>query len=250
MDELRRAQTGRLFETENSRLIRRFVAAAVRGEICLLHGGPGTQKTFVLSREVVERNRARMNDVIYVYASQEMRTIALQKRIAQALGVYSQIRTAEMLGGAIIRELRRRPQPPAIIVDESQHLTVSVLEFLRELHDRTGCGLVLAGSHTLFDNFMRGRAQLEQWLSRIDHKDSLPGLLEDEVRQIAGRELGNGQPAQLTEKQMKAILDSCTVEDIFARGEDGRVTPRRYLSVRRLVKVLAQAKEDISRTRK
>ncbi len=245
-DELRGGQSGQLFETENFRIIRRYVEAACElGEICLIYGPPGTQKTFVLSHLVRERNRTLKNDAVYVYASQEMRPIALLKRIAQGLGVFSAVKTIEGLLGAIIRELRRRARPPAVIVDEGQHLSVTVLEILRELHDRTGSGLVLAGSHTLFENLLRGRQHLEQWLSRIDHKDPLPGLLEKEVREIAARELGNGRPAQLSEKQLKAILDSCSVDDIFSRGEDGRITPRKYLSVRRLVKLLAQLKQGM-----
>ncbi len=218
MDELRRAHSGQLFETENCRIIRRYVEAACeQGEICLIYGPPGTQKTFVLSHLVMERNRARKNDAIYVYASEAMRPIALLKRIAKGIGVYSAVQSVEMLTGAIVRELRRRTCTPAIIIDEAQHLNITALEILRELHD-----------------------------SRIDHKDPLPGLVEDEVRNIAARELGNGHPAQLNDKQLKAILDSCSVDDIFSRGEDGRVTPRKYLSVRRLVKVLAQLKTSMA----
>ncbi|MCL5743187.1 MAG: AAA family ATPase, partial [Acidobacteria bacterium] len=137
----------------------------------------------------------------------------------------------------------RMERPPVVVMDEAQHLDVHCLEILRELHDRSGCGLVLAGSHNLFENFLRGRQQLEQWLSRIDHKDPLPGLLEDEVAQIATRELSNGQPANLSAKKLKEIVAACRVEDIFGRDAAGKRAAREYLSVRRLVKFLAQVKE-------
>jgi DNA transposition AAA+ family ATPase len=241
--ELHRSQSGHLYETQNWRIIRTYMMAACeRGEVCLLYGPPGTQKTFALSRLVADRNRERRNDAIYVYASQGMRSIALLKRIAQGLGVFSQVRAVEALSAAIVRELLRRQKAPAIIVDEAQHLGVEPLEILRELHDRTGCGLVLAGSHRLFENFLRGRQHLEQWLSRIDHKDPLPGLLAGEIREIASREMGNGHPAELSSEQLKAIFDACAVDDVFSRGEDGRTAPRKYFSVRRLVKFLDQVK--------
>src|SRR5262249_34929036 len=147
-----------LYETKNWSIISAYVSAACeRGEVCLLYGPPGTQKTFVLSRLVSDRNRTRKNDAIYVYASQDMRPIALLKRVAQALGVFSQVKTIEGLTTGIVRELLRRETIPAVIVDEAQHLGVDALELLRELHDRTACGLVLAGSHNLFENFLRGR---------------------------------------------------------------------------------------------
>ena len=65
----------------------------------------------------------------------------------------------------IIDNFARREKPPAVVVDEAQHLTISALEAVRELYDRAGCGIVLAGSHDLFEKFLKSRAQLEQWLA-------------------------------------------------------------------------------------
>ncbi len=234
--------SGRLFVTENYRRIRRYVLAACeRGEICLLYGPPGTQKTFVIEHLVAERNREKKNDAYYVYATVNMRSRALLKRIATASAAVVGSQTNDRLLNGLVRHFRGRSG--SVIVDEAQHLSIETLEILRELHDRSACGLVLAGSHNLYENFLRGRAQLEQWLSRIDRKEPLPGLLEEEVREIAANELGNGQPARFNEKQLKALVEACRVDDIFARGADGKPAPRKYLSVRRLVKVLAQHKE-------
>lgn len=235
--------SGPLFVTENYRRIRKYFLSAVeRHEICLLYGPPGTQKTFVLEHLVAERNREKKNDALYVYASARMTRLAVLKRTARAAGATVCTLTIDRLINGLVHHFRGRPGPPAIVVDEAQHLTVDALEVLRELYDRSGCGLMLAGSHNLFENFVRGRAQLEQWLSRIDHKDPLPGLLETEVREIAVRQLGNGQPAKLGEKQVRALVEACRVDDIFARDAAGKPTPRKYLSVRRLVKVLEQSK--------
>jgi DNA transposition AAA+ family ATPase len=234
---------GRLFETKNVMIMREYFEAAIeRGEICLIYGPPGTQKTFTLEHLVAERNRTKKNDALYIYASVHMTPHALMKRLGREAGVRIGYVSREKVAANMIDALTSRERPPAIIVDEAQHLSVASLETVRELHDRSGCGLVLAGSHDLFDKFLRSRAQLEQWLSRIDHKEPLPGLLEDEVRDIAARELGNGQPAKLTEKQIQTLIQASRVDDVFARGADGRPLPQKYLSVRRLVKVLAQAK--------
>lgn len=241
---------GRLFETKNVRIMRDYFTAAVeRGEIALIYGPPGTQKTFTLAHLVAERNRAKKNDAAYVYASMDMTATALLKRIGHEVGALIGGTFRERVLRNLLDSLTRGEHPSAIVIDEAQHLGVPCLEVLRELHDRSGSGLVLAGSHDLFEKFLKSRAQLEQWLSRIDHKEPLPGLLEDEVREIAARELGNGQPAKLSDKLAQAIISASRVDDIFARDASGKVSPAKYLSVRRLVKVLAQtkaAKEKVS----
>ncbi len=244
-NEARRHAPGRLFHTENYRRIRKyFLRGADHGEVCLLYGPPGTQKTFVLEQLIIERNLAGKNDAFYAYASAEMAPGALLKRIGREASALIKVRGVEKLMANLLVRISRMSKPPVLVVDEAQHLDIQCLELLRELHDRSGCGLVLAGSHNLLDNFLRGRAQLEQWLSRIDHKDPLPGLLEEEVEKIAARELGNGQPAELSKRKVEKIVSACRVDDVFARDAAGKVAPRKYLSVRRLVKFMAQVKEE------
>lgn len=240
--EAKKEFKGRLFETENYRHIKRLFRRAIEhGEIVLLYGPPGTQKTFALEHEIFALNREKKQLAIYVYASQEMSVLALLKRIGRAAGVRIGQHIRERILHNIIEALSRRESLPAIVVDEAQHLSVVCLEILREIHDRSGCGLVLAGSHNLYQGFTRPerRAHLEQWLSRIDHRDQLPGLHEDEVAQIAMRELGIDKP---TVKFVDALVKNCRVDDIFARGDDGKPESRTYLSVRRLVKLIAQYK--------
>jgi len=234
---------GRLFETKNVRIMRDYFTAAVeQGEIALIYGPPGTQKTFTLEHLVAERNRAKKNDAVYVYASIDMTATALLKRIGREAGSLIGGSVRERIMRNLLDVLMRGERPSAIVIDEAQHLGVACLEVARELHDRAGCGLVLAGSHDLYEKFLKSRTQLEQWLSRIDHKEPLPGLLEDEVREIAAQEMGNGQPAKLSAKQVQMLVAAARVDDIFARDANGRLAPAKYLSVRRLVKVLAQTK--------
>ncbi len=64
------------------------------------------------------------------------------------------------------------------------------------------------------------------------------------MREISSRELGNGEPARLSESQVKKIVEACSVEDIFARNGDGKPRVVKYLSVRRLVKFLGQVRKS------
>jgi DNA transposition AAA+ family ATPase len=236
---------GRLFRTKNYRIISEYLTSACdEGAVCLLYGPPGTQKTFALSHLIAQRNREGKTPAIYIYASESMTPRALLKRVGQGAGVFVNLQGLDRIMGSILANFKSRDRAPAVVIDEGQHLTIPVLEIARELHDRSGCGLLLAGSHNLYDKLLRGRARLEQWLSRIDYKDPLPGLLEDEVREISRRELGNGQPAKLNEAQMRSIMAACAIEDIFARGADGKPRVAKYLSVRRLVKFLSQVKKS------
>jgi DNA transposition AAA+ family ATPase len=191
----------------------------------------------VLDHLICQLHREKKQLAGYVYASADMRPLPLLKRIGRALGVPVRAQTKERLVNTIVTSFARMEQVPAIVIDEAQHLDVTCLEIVRELHDLSGCGIVLAGSHMLLQGFMRAdrKGHLEQLLSRIDHRDELPGLREDEVRKIAEREWGK----KLGEKFIGKLVEQCRVEDIFASKE-----MRSYLSVRRLVKAIAQYKSE------
>jgi DNA transposition AAA+ family ATPase len=225
-----------LFETENFRHIQKYFRRATEfGEWVLLYGPPGTQKSFVLDHLICEQHREKRLRAVYVYASHEMRPLAMLKRIGREMGAPIRVSAKERLLNIVVNSFRQREDVPAIVIDEAQHLNVNCLETIRELHDIGGCGVVLAGSHMLYRGFMapERKGHLEQLLSRIDHRDELPGLRESEVGEIAERELGK----KLGEKFLKELVGSCLVDDIFAGTET-----RSYLSVRRLVKQLAQYK--------
>ena len=226
---------GRLYETENVRRIRSYFEAALRGEVCLLYGPPGTQKSFTLLHLIAEHNRAGTENAVYVYASIHMTPMSLMRRITRQAGLHVSAYKEQVISN-FINWAGSRETPPAVIVDEAQHLTVAALEQARELHDLAGCGLVLAGSHNLYEDIQKNRRWLEQWISRQDRKEPLPGLLENEVRAIAEQELG----VKLPERQFAALLHGCRVDDFYVRNAQGRTEPRKYFSVRRLVKQIAQ----------
>src|SRR5205823_821387 len=84
---------GKLHETENVRVLRKyFVEALNRARAYYVEGDPGTQKSFVLRHLVAELNRTELSKnghgrrAYYVYCPSNVRPVQLVKLIAQACG--------------------------------------------------------------------------------------------------------------------------------------------------------------------
>src|ERR1039457_6748948 len=85
--------SGKLYETENTRLLRRYFYEALdHGRAYYLYGAPGTQKTYVLQHLIAELNRSEIakngegRRAYYVYVRQGIRSLDLMKRVAQSCG--------------------------------------------------------------------------------------------------------------------------------------------------------------------
>lgn len=86
---------------------------------------------------------ADKNDSIYVRATQGMTSRWLLSEIAEELGEEPFWHTQETFG---LIENHLRQNPKVIIVDEVDYLIEkSTVETLRDLHDKTGCPIVLVG---------------------------------------------------------------------------------------------------------
>jgi DNA transposition AAA+ family ATPase len=225
---------GKLYDTANTRILRETVELAREGAISLIYGPPGTQKSFVFQYLLAEAwERENEPGLVYVYASAAMGRKSLTKEIARGLCSVAVGTVSDMITN-ILHTVSERKRPPALIVDEAHHLggSLDTLEVLREIADRAQIGMVLAGHDNLEDIFQSKRGGLlEQWFSRIDYHKRLPGLSADEVRRIARAELG-----ELSENALKAVVEGTRVKD-YREDET-------YLSMRRLVKVLTQAKRS------
>lgn len=224
---------GRLYETENVRLLRKYFYEALdNGEAYYVEGDPGTQKSFVLERLVAELNRTELmkngkgRRAYYVYCAQGVSRTQLLKTVAQACGSIS-------VGDAprIIRNLRFdfRSRRVLLVFDEAQHLTVECLEAVRELHDLSPhFGLLFAGSHQLAAMFTRHALELEQWNSRFSAGKRLPGLSEEESEEIIRAELGAKAKAAV----VATLVKGSRVKALASAGE------HEYISARRLFKSL------------
>jgi len=222
---------GRLYTTHNVRILDRQLQAAREGGLSLIYGSPGTQKSFVFQRRVAEAlRRAGLEapTIGYVYASGAMGRRSLAQEIARQFVVFPDGAAYQIITNVVFA-LRRRRQPAVLIVDEAQHLgeNLQLLEMLRELVDRAGIGLIVAGHDRLEQIFDPDRSPLEQFVQRFDHRLRLPGLAEKEVREIAAAELG-----PLKECTLKEILKQSVARDRQARTD--------YYSARYLFKVIAQ----------
>lgn len=259
--EARRRPSERLLETQAAAKVRRYFSGArKKGEVIVLYGPPGSEKSFLLEQLVAEREAAGRDDAIYVTCSASLAPLALLQMLCQELGTPVRSNQRWPLTQSIVREIERRGRRLAIVVDEAQHLTLDALETLREIHDRTsrhlegssGVGIIVAGSHDLLARLKHPRMEpkLEQWWSRFDLHAQLTGMSEEEVLLISARELGNGRPAKLSDQQRDDILKACRRLDVYATDSSGKPAPREYFSCRRLAKFLDQMKERLAGRRK
>jgi AAA domain len=203
---------GRLYETENVRIIREQFHQALDGrEARYFKGAPGSQKSFVLQHLVAELNRAEISKnghgrrAFYVYCRPGMTPTQLMKRVAKATGTPS--------AGDVDRILENLrfdlgSRKVLYVFDESQHLSIDCLETIRELHDMPPhCGLLFAGSHNIEDIF--NRLDMEQWASRLRKGTELPGVSEDEAVKIIGSELG-----VVDQPKIHALINKCYATDL------------------------------------
>lgn len=227
---------GKLYTTQNVRILDRQLQAAREGDLSLIYGSPGTQKSFVFIRRVAEARRGaglEAPSIGYVYAGSAMGRRSLAQEIAQQFVVFPDGSAQQILTN-VISTLRRMRQRAVLIVDEAQHLggEFKLLEMLRELVDRARIGLIVAGHDKLEQIFDPDRSPLEQFVQRFDHRLRLPGLEEKEVRDIAAAELG-----PLSERRLKLILKESEARDRQARKD--------YYSARYLFKVIKQVRRGV-----
>lgn len=220
-------EQGKLYETENVRLLRKYFYEALnKGWGYVVYGAPGCQKTWVLQRLTAELNRAEVakngtaRRAFRVYCRAGIRPGDLMKRVAEAAGTFT-------VGNAdrILRNLRFDFSGRRVLIafDEAQHLDNSCLETVRELLDEEPhCGLLFVGSHNLKAIFEQ--TELEQLRSRMHAAKALPGISDDEARKIVAGEIGTDYP----ERRISGLIEAARVEDP-RQGKDYR-----YISARKL----------------
>jgi type II secretory pathway predicted ATPase ExeA len=245
--------TTRLLETKSFRILReRLEEALEEGINAIVYGPPSSEKSFVFEN-LCRQFTAAGRPVIYVYCGPRCTESFLYRGIAEAAGIPVRSSWRWACRRAVLDYLRGSAKLPAIVLDEAQHLDMDALEGIRQLHDMTardgrrGCGIILAGSHSLLREFLHParRPRLEQMLSRFPNRVQLEGMSEKEILTLAARAFGNGKPAALSEKHRKALLDRCTVQDLYFIGVDGKPTVRTYFSSRRLLEYIRQQKKSL-----
>ena len=85
-----------------------------------------------------------------------------------------------------------------IIVDEAELLSTKSLEYIRRIHDLTGCGVVLAGMPRLLVNLKGKYGELAQLYSRVGLACDLGNQLsEDDIHKLAENGLGTDEFNQI-----------------------------------------------------
>jgi type II secretory pathway predicted ATPase ExeA len=217
---------GKLYETENVRLVRRYFYEALDGRRAYyFRGAPGSQKSFVLQHLIAELNRSEIaknghgRRAFYVYCSQNIRPNQLMRAAAEAAGSISVGDTRRIFKNLRFDLAQRKV---LFVFDESQHLDIACLETLRELHDMPPhCGLLFAGSYELEKTFQR--LDMEQWHSRLRQGAELPGVSESEAIAIIRAELGAHPEAKI-----QALVKKCYATDL-RKGREVK-----YISARTL----------------
>ena len=244
-----------LLQTKTYRLLKaRLREAAEDGVNAIVYGPPSSEKSYVLENLCRELTAAKC-PMIYAYCGPCCTLAQLYLTIAAAAGITVKSRLRWATRFAVLSYLQSQPKLPAIVLDEAQHLSVDALEGVRELHDltrrpsRRGCGIILAGSHRLLQEFLHParRPRLEQMLSRFPYRLQLEGMTKDEILALAARTFGNGKPAVFSETQQKTLLERCTVQDLYFIDENGKAAPRAYYSSRRLLEYARQQKKGSTR---
>jgi DNA transposition AAA+ family ATPase len=227
---------GPLYETKNVSLIRNcFNKALNDGQAFYFHGAPGSQKSFVLGRLMAELNLAEISKngqgkrAFYIYCTENIRPTQLMKEVAIAAGSPSS-GDARRIFRNLRFDLGRRKV--LFMFDEAQHLSVECLETLRELHDMPPhAGLLFAGSHELKSTFQR--LDMEQWHSRLQQGEDLPGIQPEEALNIITAELG-----ELPAKKIKYLISEAEARD------KRKGVSVKYISARRLFRSIKGIKND------
>lgn len=146
--------------------------AHVEGEAVVLFGQAGLGKTSSLREYCKQAPDALMIETDPTYTAK----VLLQK-LAAMLGAEGKGSLNELMDTVVGR---LRDSGRIILVDEAENLPLRALECLRRVHDKTGCGLVLAGMPRLLVNLRGKNGELKQLYSRMAFKLDLGESVPDE----------------------------------------------------------------------
>jgi hypothetical protein len=168
-----------LVKTSQARLIQTTLDFCLsNGAIVELIGESGMGKTWVSLNWI--RTKGYEARVLYIHTPPVVHRRTIPELLARAIGLSPSKHSADELMEKICRALSRER---AIIVDEAVRLLPTRpgsvpfgLEYLRDIHDRTGCGIALLATDRLPEvirSDTRG-FMYEQWVGRTDLQVKLP----------------------------------------------------------------------------
>lgn len=233
-----RRSPGRFYPTAATREIDRLIAHAKYGGWGILYGPAGAQKTFTLRTRAAEAAADAEPTIALIDVTGAWSPRTIFRAVAAELGIGLLYNSADNFQRGILRHLRQRRSPVAIIFDEADLLysRVDTLQSIRRLVDLAGghAGLVVAGNEEIEKLFEpRRKSYMEQWRSRIEQmRIRVLGPTRAEARVMVA-----GEMPQLSAEKTERLLNGCTVRDAV-------VTRREYISTRRLFHVLDRGRRS------
>ena len=183
--------------------------AQAAGDVVLIHGPSGRGKSWAAERHCTARTGAYYLAVTGATGSMP----GMLSQVAQAIGAGPRHGSALEAETTIVTRLRDRGA--LLVIDEAHHLRPKLLDELRCIRDRAGCGLALIGDDSIFIPL----ARCPQVLGRVGVKVDLRTQAESDVAEIAAGPLGRPP----TKQELKIL--SAT-----ARGPGGLHALRRLLA--------------------
>lgn len=159
--------------------------AHIEGEISVVTGAAGLGKTKALKR-YVELNP----ETLLIEVEPSCSPKVLLKTLCQQLGLNETGLNHELF----TRVCGKLAADRLIIVDEAELLSTKSLEYIRRIHDLTGCGVVLAGMPRLIVNLKGKYGELAQLYSRVGIACDLGNALsEEDIALLAEKGLGTSE---------------------------------------------------------
>lgn len=231
-----RQAAGKLYMTSAVREMDRLLAWCRQGGWGILYGPAGAQKTFTLQTRAAECAEDQEPWMALIEVTGAWSAFSFFRALAAELGLRILYNSGDGFRRGLLRSLRRRQTPLAIVIDEADLLydRIDTLQAIRRFVDLAHghAGLLVAGNEQIEKLFEpRRKSYMEQWRSRIE---------QERVRVLGptraeAKEMVQAEAPQLSDAKVERLLDGCTVND-------AAVTRRDYVNARRLFNTLARGK--------
>ena len=220
VEEMRKKNVG-LIETEVKQTVWRCCdAALVDGMVSFIYGGTRIGKTVALQAYQREHNHGQ---TVYIEMGSGWTRARFVRELARKFGNGVKATKAWALEDAIFDTLKRSN---LLIVDEfhkaltttGEKSSAAVLEFIRDIRDRTRCGLVLCATKVGMERFETGanRQTFGQLIGRSIIKAVLPDQPPVRDLNAIARAFGLPPPAGDDLRGVKELVGTFGLERLFA----------------------------------
>lgn len=167
-------------QTRTAEKIWALLQYAQMGNMCTLIGAPGLGKTLALKR-FVERG---LNVYMSTSSPERATSNPFFKATMDSMGGATYGSTASELSNRI-RALLGRGTGRLWVIDESQHMSLRVIEEVRAIHDETGAGIIFCGNEQVARVVEGNRtAQFAQITRRISKRVVLHLPEAEDIRRV------------------------------------------------------------------